>query len=448
MAESPIRNKPTSRVIDSLHSEIDRLKTELEDLRLSHGEHKKKASILSAKNESLVDQLANCKHENDMINALLKRKERRIADLEEQFNELCSLNDSLKLSAKNLKIRCENLQESSASSTAEYERLKIAYDAMIASQNEYKRHYQEELSKLATLFESYKATARKELEDLSAKLSSNDKDMDTMIDSLTNKRKVMDNLYVNRNKAVLDLLATLARAAKLHGEESRVVLKENVDTIKLIREMFPEMRDKIGEHEPMIVDLDELVSESATTLDPSFAELESATNDEAPKGVHRNTLPRRRKHKRQSMRVSPESSTVLDETIPETLPSLGSASRATSDGRLPSGDFYNGPQQHNTQFIRFILGQRQSSTASNSLQSGVNNRTNHRTRGSQSAPQDRNGYRSYSSGQSSTSSNSSGQSSGPSNSSSNKHKRKLFYGGSSSFNSGFNDRKNLGKADI
>ena len=47
------------------------------------------------------------------------------------------------LSNKNMKIRCENLQSNSNANIAEFERLKISYDALIASQMEYKNHYQQ-----------------------------------------------------------------------------------------------------------------------------------------------------------------------------------------------------------------------------------------------------------------------------------------------------------------
>lgn len=438
MAESPVKHKPTSRVIDSLHTQIDDLKTELEDVRLSHGEYKKKALILASKNESLVDQLANCKHENDMINAVLKRKERRIVDLEELFDELSSLNDSLKLTTKSLKIRCDNLQESSASSTAEYERLKIAYDAMVASQNEYKRHYQEELNKLSAQFESYKTASQKEFHELSDRLSSNDKDVETLIDSLANKRKVMDNLYVNRNKAVLDLLSTLAKAAKLHGEESRTVLKELVDTINSIREKFPDLQDKIAEHQPITVDIDELLSDAAASSETSLAELDPVSSEEAKGGVQRSASTRRRKHKRQLMRISPEPSAVLNDVIPETLPKLRST-RYPSDGRSQPGDFQPSHQQHHNQNQRTGSGQRNSSISSNSLFSGTGNRSNSRHRVSQSGSlENARGGRNFSSGQGTA----------QNNTMSVKNKRRLFHGGSSNYNCGINDRKPLGKADV
>lgn len=266
---SPIKHKPTSRVIDSLHSEIDTLKNELESVRLSHDTYKKNFAVASKKNDLFVDQLANAKHENDMINALLKRKERRIIDLEDQYNELSSANESLTLNNKNMKIRCENLQESSSSSIAEYERLKIAYDALIASQVEYKRHYEKELNNLTSEFELYKKQTLENFNNLSAKLADNDKDIDTLVESLTNKRKTMDNLYVNKNKTVLDFLSKLAKIAKLHGQESKAILQDNVENIKLLVEKYPDLPMKLNSLEDTEINLESVINESNDTLSSS-----------------------------------------------------------------------------------------------------------------------------------------------------------------------------------
>ena len=263
---SPIKHKPTSRVIDSLHSKIDDLKNELESVKSSHDNYKKNFTVVSKKNDLFVDQLANAKHENDMINALLKRKERRIIDLEDQYSELSSANESLTLNNKNMKIRCDNLQESSSSSIAEYERLKIAYDALIASQVEYKRHYEKELNNLTSKFELYKKQNLENFNNLSAKLTDNDKDIDTLVESLTNKRKTMDNLYVNKNKTVLDFLSKLAKIAKLHGQESKAILQDNVENIKMLVEKYPDLPMKLNALEETDLDLESVINESNDTL--------------------------------------------------------------------------------------------------------------------------------------------------------------------------------------
>lgn len=388
--ESPTK-KSTSRVIEQLQHEIDKLKSELEGLRESNQLYKKRYDLLSKKNDSLVDQLANAKHENDMIGALLKRKERRIADLEEEFNDVHSSNENLKLANKNLKIRCDNLQESLATSTAEHERLKIAYDALIASQHEYKRHYQQEMDGLYRLFEVYKKELARTIDDLSAKLDSNDKDYDTLLESLTAKRKSMDNINVNKNKAILLLLVSLAKAAKVHGEESKEILLENVDVVSSLKEKYPDLKEKIKEREKINVDIESILLTASESLSTSFGDIDI---DGRPSGQSKASLRRRRgntsssNNKRNSMRLdSPEPGTTI--SLPKQRYTLSSGSRNMS--------------------------------SSGNSQSRSGSRSN---RNSQIFPNDNNNQHTL-----------------------NKNKRRLFYGGSSNFNSGGFDsnRKTLRK---
>lgn len=389
--ESP-QKKSTSRVIERLQTEIDDLKNEAEELRISNQSYKKKNEILSKKNDSFVDQLANAKHENDMVGALLKRKERRIADLEEEFNEVHSSNENLKLSNKNLKIRCDNLQESLAVSTAEHERLKIAYDALIASQNEYKRHYQQELDGMYRLFDNYKKELAKTIDDLSAKLDNNDKDYDALLESLMSKRKQMDNLNVNKNKAMLQLLVALAKAAKSHGEESKEILLENVQVITSLVEKHPDLQDKIKVREQADVDIEGLLLNASESLNTTLSDLDI-------EGVGRSSGQRNVSLRRRRNNNSSNKRNLM---------------------RLESPDIENSsplPKQ------RFNLA---GSGSRNSSSSGNNSHSRSASRGNRNS-------------QLFASENGSQPSS--------KNKRRLFYGGSSNFNSNnFNsERKPLRK---
>lgn len=83
---------------------------------------------------------------------------------------------------------------------------------------------------------------------------------------MTNKRKALDNLYVNKNKTILELLTSLAKAAKIHGLDTKSTLEENTVAILSLLEKYPDLQEKILTHEKVEVDLDELISESNETL--------------------------------------------------------------------------------------------------------------------------------------------------------------------------------------
>ncbi|RCK64874.1 SWI5-dependent HO expression protein 3 [Candida viswanathii] len=323
----------STKVIDSLHSKIDQLTDELTTLKQSHQELTKKHTIVAKKNDSFVDQLANAKHENDMLSALLKRKERRILDLEDQYNDLNSQIENLLLLNKNMKIRCENLQTNSNASIAEFERLKISYDALIASQMEYKNHYQLELNTLQANFDKYKTENTKRYEELLNSIVSNDKDIDTLLDSLTNKRKTMDNIYVSKNNKVLQLLTSLANLIKLHAEDTKGQVAQNVGVIEILLEKYPDLQEKILEKEKIEVDLNEIISHSNEVLaNTSFEEdatlINSPDLDNQPQinsGAAtpvQNSGPYRKKknYKRNSLILKDLPSGIPENNVPSSLP--------------------------------------------------------------------------------------------------------------------------------
>ncbi|GMF08134.1 unnamed protein product [Ambrosiozyma monospora] len=126
----------TSKVIDGLHSQIDTLSTDLNETKAILAETKQKYSILQRRNETLVEQVSNAKHQAEVSEALLKRKERRVTDLENQLTDALSSNDTMKFESDNLKSRMNKLQEKENTMIAECERLQVAYDAVVSSQRD------------------------------------------------------------------------------------------------------------------------------------------------------------------------------------------------------------------------------------------------------------------------------------------------------------------------
>lgn len=142
-----------------------------------------------------------------------------------------------------MKMRCENLATNNDKTMAEYESLKISYDALVTSCKEYKQHYKKEIDAISENFEIYKAANSAKWEELQKLISSNDKDVDTLLDSLGNKKKAMDNIYVHKNTKVLQILTTLANLVKSHGQESKHVLSECSDTIEYLLNKYPDLNE-------------------------------------------------------------------------------------------------------------------------------------------------------------------------------------------------------------
>lgn len=237
-----VKYSNTSMVIESLHGEIDRLKKDLEQLSANYDVQKRSSMTANKRNELYVDQLANAKHENDMINALLKRKERRILDLEEKLDSSSTKNEDLLLAGKNMKIRLVHLEETATKSTAEYERLKIAYDTLQASQIEYKRHYDDLALNLTAKIEEFKKNSLEKYDHLLKEFTRSEEDTKTLFESISNKKNSMDNVYVNKNKVMTEMLSKLAMAAKANGEQSKGVLHEITHNMNLVSQKNPDIK--------------------------------------------------------------------------------------------------------------------------------------------------------------------------------------------------------------
>ncbi|KAI3404974.2 SHE3 [Candida oxycetoniae] len=266
---SPSKGKSSgssSRVIDSLQKSIDELSLEIARLKTTNQELGKKNQIINGKNESYLDQLANLKHENDMLSALLKRKERRILDLEDQNSEMLNSIENLNLSTKQMKIKFETLNDTNLQSIAEHERLKISYEALVASCQEYKQHYRLELDALQREFDNYKAENYRQWEELQKKTESNDMDIDVLLNSMNNKKKSMDNIYITKNTKILTMLTTLANLVKTHGLESKDILSCNNQVIESLLEKYPDLQEKIKEKEKIEIDIAAILADSHDTL--------------------------------------------------------------------------------------------------------------------------------------------------------------------------------------
>lgn len=134
----------SGRVIESLHSEIDALKTDLIKSKQTNDEYKKSNELLKTRRDKLLEQLSNSRHEVDTINSLLQRKQRRINDLESQLNDTTASNDDLKFKYKNLQTQVAKMM----GAELELERVNASYKALVKSQADFKKHYLQEISSL------------------------------------------------------------------------------------------------------------------------------------------------------------------------------------------------------------------------------------------------------------------------------------------------------------
>lgn len=234
--DSVSRAKGTSRVIDELHSTIDTLRQQLESSELEVSKEKKKFTTLKQKSDSLIEQLVNAKHENEVMSGMFKRKERRINDLEEQLTSYASQVDKLNFERNQVNGRMKFLEENEKTSMHEMERLKVSYEALQNSQKEWKSHYFKEISEVKSQLEEFLNTSNSRLDSIA---SLDNSQTSTELSEIRRKAADVESLYGKKSQSMLDALKSLALAARTHGTETRAVLSQCEDVLRRANKEIP-----------------------------------------------------------------------------------------------------------------------------------------------------------------------------------------------------------------
>lgn len=231
---SPVKGTPSTRVIESLHRELDELKSELLNTKNRNEELSKANDIVKKRRDQLVEKVSNLKHENDTIGSLLQRKARRVHDLEERLNEMTCSSDDLKMKVKTLQTRCEKLQENESSSVSEHERIKIAYDIIVAGQKEYRSHYTAQIKRLKDQLESYIKEKDALIQKNISLINKSDATIYRSIKSITLRSNEIEEKYEKRDKELSDRVSEMGAAVKMNSNDTNALLSASKDLFEEI----------------------------------------------------------------------------------------------------------------------------------------------------------------------------------------------------------------------
>lgn len=268
---SPKRGTST-RVIESLHNEIDGLKSEIAKLRSNNDELKKSNDVVKKRRDQLVEQLSNTKHENETMNSLLQRKQRRINDLEEQLSEVSNSSDDYKFKLQTLQTRYDKLHENEAASTSEYERLKIAYDTIVASQKEYRNYYTKEVKELREKLDKFTQEKQTEITKNIGLINKSDATIYRSIKSVTLRSREIEERATKRDQVLLTAFASLTHQLDQHSFDVAGIMK-------YCKELFHEIAYKVEIDKEAL--LEDYLAQNPERMNP-FVEIEE---DEEPEPI-------------------------------------------------------------------------------------------------------------------------------------------------------------------
>ncbi len=139
----------TSSVIDNLQTTIDRLKREHDIVKEEAQEYQKSNNVFKKKVENLSTQLATITHQNESLSGILKRKDRKIEELDTSASELNEKYSQQSTKEEDLGIKSTTLEKEIENVEKEKIRLKKAYETVIEGQKDMKTHFREECLQLS-----------------------------------------------------------------------------------------------------------------------------------------------------------------------------------------------------------------------------------------------------------------------------------------------------------
>jgi hypothetical protein len=246
---SPIKTPSTSsRFIEQLHRENDEIKSENLRLKNSNEELKKSNELVKKRRDQLVEQLSNAIHQNDTVSSLLKRKERRINDLEEQLNNLESVSEDQAFKLRNF----ENAKKELDMSISENARLQASYDAIVTGQQEFREHYTQQVKELKDKLNTLVIEKSEHINKNIMLINKSDTTIFRSLKSITLRSQELEEKYTKKNEQYSKVIDRLKSYSNKQNNEIaslfetsecllEVIVKETgIDKDKLIENYYKE----------------------------------------------------------------------------------------------------------------------------------------------------------------------------------------------------------------
>lgn len=150
----------STRVIESLHDQIDTLTSTNLQLTVQSKNLLDKLDTVQQKESKLLENSASLKHENENLVSMLNRKTRKLKDVEEELASYKKNHDLLEEEKTSFQKKWETSSNEEATLRQQMEMVQAQYDALLDSHQYYKNHYGSQISTLSEQLENLKLEQR------------------------------------------------------------------------------------------------------------------------------------------------------------------------------------------------------------------------------------------------------------------------------------------------
>lgn len=135
-------NSSSTQIIESLYNKVDSLTNTNLQLTLQSQNMLEKLDVAQKKEVKLVENISMYKHQKDNLDTMLRRKLRKINELEEELGSLRMTFGSVKTFNKELSDKLAELHQTEAANREKAGDLVRDYDLLLQSQDNYRTHFE------------------------------------------------------------------------------------------------------------------------------------------------------------------------------------------------------------------------------------------------------------------------------------------------------------------
>ncbi|KAG5354914.1 SWI5-dependent HO expression protein 3 [Yarrowia sp. B02] len=241
----------TSKVIAGLQNTIDTLRRELKDQNAKYIEAKKGRDALAKRCDNQNESMESLKHQNEMLNTMIQRKERQIQDVESKMAVQKSRAQTLEKEHADNEARMLDMEERTAAAENKYHQLQASADA---SADGYRRKEEYLRGEFKTLTDSISAVSAAQAE----KHHKEEQWRQGIIDKLAKEEELrnqirkhqvdFETLAAQREQKIQAMLAEFKKGIQGHGSTvDETVLKleqlsrETTDALETLKKSQREL---------------------------------------------------------------------------------------------------------------------------------------------------------------------------------------------------------------
>lgn len=151
-----INGASSTQIIESLYTKVDSLTNTNLQLTLQSQNMLEKLDVAQKKEVKLVENISMYKHQKGNLDTMLRRKLRKISELEEELGSLQMTFSSVKTINKELNDNLIELNEKEAVDKEKVDTLAKDYDTLVQSQDSYRLHFEKTIDQLSQEMQTVK----------------------------------------------------------------------------------------------------------------------------------------------------------------------------------------------------------------------------------------------------------------------------------------------------